>query len=157
VPRKSFENVSAATRARMLRVGQKHTAPEMTVRRLLHRMGFRFRLHRNDLPGRPDLILPRHCTVIFVHGCFWHGHLECKRAKVPSNNATIWAEKLQRNRDRDARRVVDLRELGWRVLTVWECECADADMLRTRLMLDLADTRAGRGVQQAAGSRRPRR
>ena len=122
MPGKPFKNVSSATRARMLRVGQKDTAPELTVRGLLHRMGLRFRLHRNDLPGHPDLVLPRHRTVVFVHGCFWHGH-DCAHGRAaPQFHVGAWAEKIDANRERADAQQAALRKAGWHVETVWECQ-----------------------------------
>ncbi len=94
----------------------------MAVRRALHRMGYRFRLHRRDLPGRPDLVLPRHRTVIFVHGCFWHGHDACCGNRTPKSYTDYWLPKLQRNRERDLENKAALKTLGWRVVVIWECE-----------------------------------
>lgn len=111
----------------MARVRQKGTRPEMTVRRALHRLGYRYRLHLGDLPGRPDLAFPSRRKVLFVNGCFWHWHSGCPRARVPSSNPDFWLAKLERNRQRDAESVVALRELGWESLTVWECELRDME------------------------------
>lgn len=113
-------------------VGSKDTKPEIAVRRELHSLGFRFRLHRNDLPGKPDIVLPRFRAVVFVHGCFWHGH-RCARGKCPTSNTNFWNEKLDRNirRDRSTRRL--LRNSGWRVFTVWECHTTRRETLRKRL------------------------
>lgn len=105
----------------MSRIGSRDTAPEMAIRRVLHRAGYRFRLQRKDLPGRPDLTLPKHQAVIFVHGCFWHGHENCPDFRLPKTNEAFWKEKIARNIERDRRAVVDLGKLGWRVLVVWEC------------------------------------
>ena len=106
----------------MQAVKSKDTGPEMTVRRTLHSLGYRYRLHRKELPGRPDLVFPAKRKVIFVHGCFWHGH-SCRRGnRVPKTNTPYWKEKINRNRERYSRQSVDLREGGWDVLTVWECE-----------------------------------
>ena len=106
--------------ALMSRIRGRDTKPELTIRRALHAIGFRFRLHRRDLPGRPDLVLPRHRAVILVHGCFWHNH-GCQLCRMPATNREFWAEKLEANRARDRRVVEALAELHWRVLTVWEC------------------------------------
>jgi DNA mismatch endonuclease (patch repair protein) len=108
----------------MSRIGSRNTAPEIMVRQGLHRLGFRFRLHRNDLPGKPDIVLPKHSAVILVHGCFWHGHEGCKNFRIPKTNSEFWIEKIGRNISRDAGVVVALKALGWRVLTVWECATA---------------------------------
>src|SRR3954447_17314111 len=104
----------------MSRIRGRDTEPEMALRRALHALGFRFRLHRKDLPGRPDLALPKHRAVIFIHGCFWHGH-GCHLLKMPATNSTFWRTKIEANRTRDARDITAMHALGWRVLTVWEC------------------------------------
>jgi DNA mismatch endonuclease, patch repair protein len=106
----------------MARVGTKNTKPELLVRSLLHKMGYRFRLHRKDLPGSPDIVLPKYRTVIFVHGCFWHRHPGCRRATTPKNNFEYWERKFDRNKERDEKAKSALGERGWNVLTVWECE-----------------------------------
>jgi DNA mismatch endonuclease (patch repair protein) len=111
----------------MGRIRGKNTKPEMLVRKKLHAAGFRFRLHRKDLPGRPDITLPRHKTVIFVHGCFWHGHEGCKANRIPKTNEAFWREKIDRNRQRDARNKAELIALGWTVVEVWECEVRTMD------------------------------
>ena len=106
----------------MSRIKGKDTGPEKTVRSLLHRMGYRFRLHVRGLPGKPDVVLPKYRTVILVHGCFWHRHRRCKNCTTPTNRREFWISKLEGNAERDRRHVRALRELGWRVLVVWECE-----------------------------------
>lgn len=106
----------------MSRVRSKNTKPEVFARSVLHRMGYRFRVHRKDLPGNPDIVLPKHRAVIFVHGCFWHRHPGCSKATVPKTNTDWWRNKLENNVERDARNYRQLRELGWRVFTLWECE-----------------------------------
>lgn len=105
----------------MSRIRGKDTKPEILVRRGLHASGYRFRLHRRDLPGSPDLVLPRHHTVIFVHGCFWHAHADCKNFRIPRSRTAFWQEKLMGNKERDARNTRALLEMGWRLLVVWEC------------------------------------
>ncbi|MCZ8295423.1 MAG: DNA mismatch endonuclease Vsr [Rhodobacteraceae bacterium] len=105
----------------MSRIGPRDTAPEMAIRRALHRAGYRFQLHRKDLPGRPDLTLPKHRAVIFIHGCFWHGHEGCRDFRTPKTNSAFWREKIARNIERDRGALVALKLLGWRVLVVWEC------------------------------------
>jgi len=108
------------------------TGPEMIVRRMLHKLGYRYRLHRKDLPGKPDLVFPSRKAVIFVHGCFWHGH-NCKRgARTPKTNIPYWTNKIRRNVERDAQAISDLKAAGWRVLVIWECELKDLDRLRSR-------------------------
>lgn len=120
----------------MSKVRGKNTTPEIKVRKLLHSMGYRFRLHRHDLPGKPDIVLPKYRTVIFVNGCFWHGCPICRRAKIrPVNNSEYWNKKLDRNIQRDNENYKKINELGWRAIVVWECETRDKNMsgLRDRL------------------------
>lgn len=105
----------------MQNVKTKNTAPEIKLRSLLHKNGFRFRVNRKDLPGKPDIVLPKYRAVIFVHGCFWHGH-DCPRGQRPQTNADFWNQKIDRNAIRDKSDVSLLESLGWRVLIVWECE-----------------------------------
>jgi DNA mismatch endonuclease (patch repair protein) len=109
----------------MSKIDGKNTAPEVFVRSLLHRSGFRFRLHARELPGKPDIVLPKYQAVVFVHGCFWHGH-DCSRGKRPASNQQFWNEKLQKNLDRDARNITSLTERGWTVFVVWQCELKSA-------------------------------
>lgn len=116
----------------MSRIRGKDTGPEMIVRRMAHALGFRFRLHRRDLPGKPDLVFPRLRSIVFVHGCFWHMH-RCQRGRVPKSNQAYWTAKRERNTKRDVRNVRALRRAGWRVLTVWECDLKDHDRLARRL------------------------
>ncbi|EIM62984.1 very short patch repair endonuclease [Desulfobacter postgatei] len=117
----------------MSRVSGKNTKPELIVRSLLHNMGYRFRLHRNELPGKPDIILPKYKKIIFVHGCFWHGHIDCPRAKRPTTNKKFWNEKLNKNIERDKVTLNNLKQLGWDVLTVWTCEVKSIEKLRNKL------------------------
>nr|WP_323567523.1 very short patch repair endonuclease [Pseudomonas sp. CCI1.4] len=118
----SMDIVDANTRSRMMaNIGSKNTLPEITVRRYLHGLGYRFRLHRTDLPGRPDLALPKYKLAIFVNGCFWHRHNNCFYATSPATRKEYWQEKLNRNTERDTLHIKLLIESGWRVLTVWEC------------------------------------
>lgn len=123
-----------AERSRTMRaVKGTDTGPERAVRRVLHRSGYRYRLHRKDLPGKPDLAFPGRRKVIFVHGCFWHGH-HCKRGdREPKTNVNYWRAKIARNKERDAAHQARLRDLGWDVLVVWECEITAADGLTDRL------------------------
>ena len=106
----------------------KDTRPEMAVRRFLHASGLRYGLHRKDLPGRPDLVLPRHGAVVFVHGCFWHGH-GCPAGRLPRTRTEWWRAKIERNRARDAAQACALRSAGWRVFEAWECDLKDAGFL----------------------------
>jgi DNA mismatch endonuclease (patch repair protein) len=117
----------------MAKVKNKNTKPELLVRSLLHRMGYRFRIHRKDLPGNPDITLPKYKAVIFVHGCFWHGHEGCPKAKRPQSNMEFWDEKLNENIDRDKKVVYELERMGWRVLVIWTCEINDVDALSQRV------------------------
>lgn len=124
--------VSPATRSRMMAgIHAKNTKPELLVRRLLFAGGLRFRLHRRDLPGTPDIVLPKHRLAIFVHGCFWHQHEGCPLAKMPSTNREFWKAKLARNQHRDREATVKLVAAGWRVLVVWECATRLAPMTST--------------------------
>ena len=124
---------SEARSAIMRAVKGRDTEPEMIVRRMAHAMGKRYRLHRDDLPGKPDLTFPRLRKVIFVHGCFWHGH-DCKRgARAPKENAEYWAKKISRNKERDVRSMEALRSMGWEVLVIWECQLKNRESLRDRL------------------------
>jgi DNA mismatch endonuclease, patch repair protein len=137
--RKMVDNRTVDSRsALMARVRQKNTSPEMIVRRLLHRMGYRFRLHQKDLPGRPDIVLPRHKKVIFVHGCFWHRH-DCKKATMPKTNQEFWKNKFQTNIDRDTKVLRSIKERGWETLIIWECEARDGDQLELRLLKFLGE------------------
>ena len=130
-----------AVRSRTMRaVRSKDTAPELLVRKLAFSLGYRFRLHRKDLPGSPDLVFVSRRAVIFVHGCFWHGH-DCKRgARRPKDNAEYWRAKIERNQARDARVVDQLNELGWRSLTLWECALRDRDAVADNLNAFLSTT-----------------
>ena len=117
----------------MRQVKGRDTSPEKIVRSLLHRMGYRFRLQRDDLPGKPDIVLPRFKTVVFVNGCFWHRHSGCKRATTPATNVDYWQPKLALTGARDARNQAELEKMGWRVVIVWECELKDKTTLEKRL------------------------
>ena len=117
----------------MSRVRTRDTAPELAVRAVLHHAGFRFRLHVPDLPGTPDIVLPRHKLVIFVHGCFWHGHEGCTRAKLPSTRPEFWRAKIARNVARDGQVEHSVRALGWRTLTLWSCEIRTGREVAARL------------------------
>lgn len=116
----------------MARIGSKNTAPELMVRRLLHGLGYRFRLHRRDLPGTPDIVLPSRRKAIFVHGCFWHGH-GCRIGRPPKSRPEFWGPKLDRNKARDEENSEALRREGWEVAVVWQCETKDKEALIGRL------------------------
>ncbi|MCP4546385.1 MAG: DNA mismatch endonuclease Vsr [bacterium] len=106
----------------MSRIRDKNTIPELMVRSILHRLGFRFRINRKDLPGKPDIVLPKYRTVIFVHGCYWHRHKGCKYATTPSNNRELWLRKFKDNTARDRRNLRELKRLDWNVEVIWECD-----------------------------------
>jgi DNA mismatch endonuclease (patch repair protein) len=108
----------------------RNTKPELQVRSYIHRQGLRFRLHARDLPGHPDLVLPKYKTVVFVHGCFWHRHRGCRFAYTPKSNTTFWRAKLEGNAARDAVHARTLRHLGWKVITVWECATSERQLAR---------------------------
>ncbi|MQW06366.1 DNA mismatch endonuclease Vsr [Sinorhizobium meliloti] len=118
----------------MSRISQKNTMPEMKVRKAAHALGFRFRLHRKDLPGKPDVVFPSRKAAIFVHGCFWHQHPGCRKASIPETRKDFWLAKLQRNVHRDVENVEALTTRGWKVLIVWECETRDTDILTGSLL-----------------------
>ena len=117
----------------MSRVKGKNTTPEMRVRRTAHAMGLRFRLHRRDLPGTPDLIFPKYKVALFVHGCFWHRHQNCSKATSPKSRRDFWEEKFNRNVRRDAQNVSALRNQGWKVLIIWECQTKRYDLIEVLL------------------------
>jgi DNA mismatch endonuclease (patch repair protein) len=129
----------------MASIRGRDTKPERTVRSLLHRLGYRFRLHRRDLPGKPDLVFPSRRRVIFVHGCFWHMH-DCRWGKVtPATNSEFWHSKRQGNCDRDRRALEALSAAGWEALIVWECDLRDESALRSRLKAFLNASEKGKG------------
>lgn len=117
----------------MRRVGSKNTKPEMLVRSLLHRAGLRFRLHATELPGKPDIILPRWQTVIFVHGCFWHRHKNCPEATLPATNQAYWVPKFTRTLLRDRKNRMALTRMGWKVAIIWECETKRPETLMRKI------------------------
>jgi len=128
-------------RALMARFRGKDTKPEVLVRKLLHRRGLRFRLHRRDLPGKPDIVLPRLRVVIFVHGCFWHHHSGCSVARIPQSNPDYWTAKFRGNKERDARVAGELSALGWRVVTIWECQAKSPGLEETLAQLGVLSAR----------------
>ncbi|MFN3727375.1 MAG: very short patch repair endonuclease [Allosphingosinicella sp.] len=133
MPREIFPSVPPARRALMARVRAKDSKPEMAVRRAAHALGYRFRLHRRDLPGTPDLVFPRLRKAVLVHGCFWHRHPRCPRTTTPKTRADYWNRKFEENVARDAARVRELEALGWGILVIWECETKPAADLQARL------------------------
>jgi len=131
-----MDTLSQAERSeRMSLVKSKDTKPELRVRRLLHAMGYRYRLHRKDLPGKPDIVVSKRRKAIFVHGCFWHRHDDpaCRLARLPKSRKDFWEPKLTANAERDRRNIEALKELGWKVLVVWECELGNNEQLENKL------------------------
>nr|WP_318653932.1 very short patch repair endonuclease [Pseudomonas sp. MWU12-2029] len=128
--------VDSVTRSRMMSgIKGKNTKPEVSIRKALHARGFRYRMHVNDLPGKPDLVLPKYKAVVFVHGCFWHGH-SCRYFKAPKTRTAFWIDKIQKNRDRDELQVNALLASGWRVLLIWECAVRSAAKGRLPVLMD---------------------
>lgn len=133
-----MDRISKAHRSwNMSRIRSNNTAPERSVRSLLHRLGYRFRLHDRSLPGRPDVVLPRYGAVVLVHGCFWHRHSSCQFAYTPKSRIDFWMTKFNANIERDRCVLHDLLEQGWHVITVWECELRNIDSLACRLDQEL--------------------
>jgi DNA mismatch endonuclease (patch repair protein) len=123
----------------MAKIRSTDTGPEMAVRRLVHGMGYRYRLHRKELPGNPDLVFKKRYKVIFVHGCFWHMHENCKRGNRPKSNRQYWNKKLFKNVERDKKNQARLKELGWDVLVIWECEVKDLEATALKIANFLED------------------
>jgi|TARA_B100001971_G_C17878675_1_gene376939 DNA mismatch endonuclease (patch repair protein) len=117
----------------MSAIRSKNTKPEAVVRSLLFALGYRYRLHRKDLPGKPDIVLKKHNTIIFVHGCFWHHHKNCRRANWPKSNQEYWLPKIQRNIERDKIHIRKLKKEGWEVLVIWECQIKNMDKLSLKI------------------------
>lgn len=135
-----LDTLSPAQRSeRMSRVRGTDTKPELAVRRLVHSMGYRYRLHSRKLPGIPDMVFPRRRKIIFVHGCYWHRHEGCRNCRLPKTRLDFWVPKLEGNRRRDIENQQKLRELGWDVLVIWECEIKDRQALTDRLKNFLED------------------
>lgn len=133
-----MDSLSPTERTQRMRlVRGRDTRPEWLIRRLAHGMGCRYRLHRRDLPGCPDLVFPSRHKVIFVHGCFWHRHDGCRLARLPKSRLAFWRPKLEGNKARDARHLLDLAQLGWRSLVIWECELSNLDQVREAMRIFL--------------------
>ena len=148
--------VDPERRSRMMaRLGPRNTRPELRVRRVAHQLGLRFRLHKKELPGCPDLVLNRFRTVIFVHGCFWHRHGGCRKCYTPKTRVAFWTSKFEGNVARDARDVALLRASGWRVITIWECETEDPRTILRRLNVVLRVKRRAEGDEQRGQTRKP--
>ncbi|WP_082745137.1 MULTISPECIES: very short patch repair endonuclease [Burkholderia] len=136
-----MDSLTPAERSeRMSRIKGKDTKPELIVRSLIHRMGYRYRLHRKGLPGRPDLVFAKRRKAIFIHGCFWHRHEGCHLARLPKSRLDFWLPKLEANAARDKEVEQRLAELGWKVLTIWECEVKEEEALTSRIRAFLDDT-----------------
>ena len=135
----------------MQSVKSKDTGPELIVRRLLHAMGYRYRLHRRDLPGKPDIAFISRRKAIFVHGCFWHGH-DCPKGRLPKSRLDYWRPKLDRNKARDRTKEEQLKSLGWSVLVIWQCETVDKETLALRLQ-DFVDSRKIRSTSSGNRAR----
>jgi DNA mismatch endonuclease (patch repair protein) len=130
-----LDRVDQETRSKnMSRVRAKNTTPELAVRRMAHRLGLRFRIHRKDLPGKPDLVFPKHRLVVFVNGCFWHRHPKCRRATMPATRIEFWRAKFEATETRDADHAGRLNTLGWKVLTIWECELKHPELIAAKLL-----------------------
>lgn len=127
-------SISPERSRNMAAIRGKNTKPEMAVRSMLHRLGLRFSLHRKNLPGSPDVVLPRHQTAVFVHGCYWHRHKGCRFAFTPKSRIEFWQTKFDGNVERDRRKSAELEADGWRVIVVWECELREPEALRQRLI-----------------------
>lgn len=127
------ENEATKLKYKMSRIKGKDTKPEILVRSMLHRLGYRFRKNVAGLPGKPDIVLPKYKTIIFVHGCFWHQHKGCAKCKIPKSKIEFWTEKLGKNVVRDAKHKTDLQKLGWKVIYVWECELKNIETLENKL------------------------
>ena len=131
--REVLHKVSEQRSRNMSAIKSKNTKPEIAVRRLLHSMGYRFRLHRKDLPGSPDIVLPKYKTVIFVHGCFWHRHENCKYASTPKTRKEFWENKFNSNKKRDQKIQKEIIDLGWKFIIIWECEARNIQPLEEKL------------------------
>jgi DNA mismatch endonuclease, patch repair protein len=130
-----MDRLSKERRSRLMsRVRSTNTTPELIIRSLVHRLGYRFRLHDKKLPGRPDLAFPGRKKVLFVHGCFWHGHENCPKGKLPKSNLSVWRPKISKNRERDTRIAIEIAEKGWKSLTIWQCELKDIESVRKRIV-----------------------
>jgi DNA mismatch endonuclease (patch repair protein) len=137
----------------MKSVGASDTGPELTVRRLLHRLGYRYTLHRRDLPGRPDIVFPSRRKVIFIHGCFWHGH-NCSKGKLPKSRLEYWIVKIETNQERDARAIASLKGSGWQTLSIWQCELKSLDTIERTLRKFLGPSGSGQQLLPQAHVRR---
>lgn len=124
----------------MSRVRGKDTQPEIIVRKMLHKKGVRYRLYRSDLPGKPDIVIPKRKLIVFIHGCFWHGHEGCRKGSLPKSKVEYWRKKIEANKERDKNTIAQLNELGWETAVIWQCETRDGIMLSQRLDRLLSET-----------------
>jgi len=142
----------------MSAIKSKNTKPEIAVRKMLHALGYRFRLHRKDLPGSPDIVLPKYKTVIFVHGCFWHRHENCKFASTPKTRKEFWENKFNENMKRDKNNFKELKKLNWNLLVIWECETKNINLLIKKVSskignIQLSNSNPGpRSIEKSSGS-----
>ena len=142
----------------MAAIKSKNTKPEIAVRKMLHALGYRFRLHRKDLPGSPDIVLPKYKTVIFVHGCFWHRHENCKYASTPKTRKEFWENKFNENMKRDKNNFKELKKLNWNLLVIWECETKNINLLIKKVSskignIQLSNSNPGpRSIEKSSGS-----
>ena len=142
----------------MSAIKSKNTKPEIAVRKMLHALGYRFRLHRKDLPGSPDIVLPKYKTVIFVHGCFWHRHENCKYASTPKTRKEFWENKFNENMKRDKNNFKELKKLNWNLLVIWECETKNINLLIKKVSskignIQLSNSNPGpRSIEKSSGS-----
>lgn len=131
----TMDHVSSEKRSEIMRaVRSKNSIPEMAVRHLIHRLGYRYRLHSRELPGTPDIVFPSRRKVIFIHGCFWHGHRRCSKARSPKSRTHYWKEKVETNRERDSRNLNELTDLGWETQIVWQCELRHLEQLKSTIV-----------------------
>ena len=147
-----MDSLTPESRSRqMALVKSKNTRPEMAVRRMAYAMGYRYRLHVRGLPGSPDLVFSKRRAVILVHGCFWHHHEGCSLARIPKSRQEFWVPKLNANRQRDERTMMELEERGWRVLVIWECELRNIEGTRERLLAFLGTTAVAKAKRRRKG------
>lgn len=140
---------SSEKRSRIMsRVRSYDTEPELKVRSIVHRRGYRFRIHQDKLPGNPDIVLSKHKKAIFIHGCFWHSHKGCPRSKRPTSNFSFWQDKLDKNQERDKRVQKELQHLGWKYLVIWQCEIKKDDRLQKKIENFLKNTHSGRRIKK---------
>ena len=155
---KAVNKISDQRSRNMAAIKSKNTKPEIAVRKMLHALGYRFRLHRKDLPGSPDIVLPKYKTVIFVHGCFWHRHENCKYASTPKTRKEFWENKFNENMKRDKNNFKELKKLNWNLLVIWECETKNINLLIKKVSskignIQLSNSNPGpRSIEKSSGS-----